>query len=55
MWKYHIFNNPKILHYAVIIDEISGISLKIPYEQLSHMTSKGAEKIVKDITNKLNS
>lgn len=53
-WEYKIFNNSKILHYAIIKNKLTGISLQIPYSDLSHMDSKAAEDIIKNITKTLN-
>lgn len=54
MWKYVIYNNPKILFYTIIRNNITGVELKIPYKQLNHMREDVAENMIKEIVNKLN-
>lgn len=53
-WTYKIYNNKKILHYATIKNNVTGINLNIPYEQLADKSFDVAKHFITEIVNKLN-
>ena len=54
MWTYKIYNNPKIILYATITNNITGITLAIPYKQLASFSNEKAKEVIVEIVNKLN-
>tara|TARA_R110000796_G_scaffold61674_4_gene142629 strand:+ start:3754 stop:3921 length:168 start_codon:yes stop_codon:yes gene_type:complete len=55
MWIYTIFNSSEGRAYAAIKNEITGITLHVPYRQLVGKSDKVIESFVKEIADKLNS
>lgn len=54
MWTYKIFNSPKILFYAIIKNQTTGLSICIRYADLADKSEEVAKVFIEDIVNKLN-